>query len=278
MKKIIIIIIFLIQTQHAFSKNESVTELINLLYQLKSENYTGGLPIKNRELANKIRQSMISEFPTSHCDDPDPMKGVMLGNIYNKDNLGSIDTGLIKHKNIRHLVEALDYDSQETRDSSAYTLSLFGPSIRQVVPYIEVKRSNDDIKGNWYNHALSKIDCVNWVAADYERVLPDKLFQNKGLEIHNNSKFLKVIQLYSQADIEYPPDMLSYIFGNYGFDKKNQELVKKLYFLLINENLSDQKRIESALALQAFKIQESTFPTDDLIPLLQHQNKDFTQR
>lgn len=274
----LVLLILIIFSTHSSSEESSTSKLIDELFKLNSEIYTGGLHKKNRDLAHRIRESMKSSFPEQNCEEHDPMQGVLIGNIYDGNEKISLDTSKILNNNLRKLIEALNKESQEIRDTATFTLSLFGPSIQQVVPYIEIKRSNDSIQGNWYNHALSEIDCVNWAPANFKRVIPSKLLPSEEPWVdYLNKVSIILTEFYFNPDIEYPPEMLNESFSNYGFSKNDQRVVKMLFDLLINESLSDQKRIEAARTLTEFDIEKDSFMSDKLIPLLNYDNLELTQ-
>ena len=247
------------------------------LSTLNTPNYTGGLPSKNRALAKQIRQAMIAEFPASSCAAPNVLEGVKIGNV-NDQEIAEPDLA-INNDDLRFLVDQLSNPSQEVRDTATYTLSLFGPVVDVVVPVLEAKRADESVKGNWYNHALSKISCDNWAAADFRRVIPQHWLPSE----ENWSEFLDqtedlLVQLYQDPEVEYPPKMLFRNLRNYGFSDSDETMSRSLYDLVLNAELSDMKRQEAAdLLIWKYDSITDFLTGDELINMTNELNEDLNQ-
>lgn len=266
-------------TQLIHSEENHTNELISQIFTMESEVYTGGLGLKNRDLANQIRSSMLQEFPIVSCNEPSVLSEKESRQILENEDYSKLNPETIENKNIKLLVEALDSSSQEVRDTATYTLSLFGPSIIEIIPFIKAKRDDHSIKGNWYNHALSEIDCYNSQGAHYKRVIPDNLFSiaNNKFEVHGNPAIL-LIDLFTNPNIEYPQGLLSFFtFDSSKFKTSRIIIFNKLIEILINSNLSVNKRIDAAWALNGFPINLLNIQNEKLVDLSTHSNKDLAK-
>lgn len=224
---------------------------LSSLLEVDDTNYTGGLGLKERALANSIVETLRPQFPYTACSQPDFRAGQLIGYADNMaaDNSSSL-AGL--DPNLTFLIRALDDPRQKVRDLSAYTLGMLGPSARDAQAYLEKKWSDGSIKGGWYNDAVEKISCDRIVAGDFRRTIPDALLPPQVPWLDFLTAAAKLMAtLYLNRDLEYPPGMMGYAYSNYAIADYAGSAAPLLARILEDTELSPEKHIEAVQALTA---------------------------
>ncbi len=247
-----------------------LAKLFAELNALRTANYTGGLPRKNRDLAARIRSAMLPEFRAAKCG------AVGEGTVIAFEGsplppLSSLSS------NLSTLVRAFDHERQEVRDTAAYAVGLLGPSAKQAAPFVErhivgLLDSKRPVKGGWYNDTLAKLICDELGASDFRTVIPDAMLP----PVEPKSEFKRkaailLATLYLDEDIEYPPGMMARAYSTYD-DPLNDEATDAIHLLaqvLENPALSAQKHFEAAFVL---RMVEPQMARPALSALLRHAN------
>lgn len=227
-----------------------IATLFAALNALDTPHYTGGLSRRHRALAEDIRTALSPQFPTIACPKPDWSQGTLIGLDKHADDLK--DTGKPIDPNLAQLLNAFDHQRQEVRDTAAYTIGLLGPAAIDAAPALARRFASWDGKGNWHNDAYGKVICQNIGAADFREVIPDALLppEEPWNDFLRKSAAL-MATLYLDPEIEYPPDMMGYAYGNYALAHGDaaKDAVPLLAQILDSDKLSLQKQREAAEAL-----------------------------
>ncbi len=240
---------FLIGCQSTKKQPMKVSPEIDILHQLDTKGFTGGLSLGNRRLSEKIQSALSVDFKKVSCETPEPLAGILVSQKASKDipQLSSLK-GL--NPIFIALVSALSHQRQEVRDTAAYSLALIGPSAIRALPFLSHNQSNKLLKGQWYNFAISKITCESWAGPDFRRVLVDGILPSERPWIPFLKKSATILaNLYLDENIEYPEGMLGYNFGNFSFSNTGISAAPSLAKIADNESLSLQKRREALEAL-----------------------------
>lgn len=245
---------------------------ISALLQIDDANYTGGLSRKDRALAESVVAGLRSKFPYVACAEPDFRSGelVGLGNDKAGDprpSLAGVDPDLAV------LIGALDNPRHKVRDLAAYTIGLLGPSAKDAQPVLSEKFSQTTGKGGWYNDAFEKVSCDQVVAGDFRRTLPDDLLppETPWTSFLSSSAVL-MAKLYLDEDIEYPPGMMGYAYGNYAIADFADAAVPLFAQILENDRLSPQKHIEAAQALSRIPVSSTAAAIPGLLRRAESNN------
>jgi hypothetical protein len=223
--------------------------LIAELNALNTANYTGGLPRRNRALAEEIRAAMLPQFPAVECPPHDWRDGTL---IAGDDDTRALDRPAGKiDANLAELLSAFNHERQEVRDTASYAIGLLGPSAVDARPALRSRFGGWKGKGNWHNDAYAKVTCQSIGPADFRKVIPDALLppQAPWTDFLRKATVL-LAKLYLDPDVEYPPDMMGNAYSSYSFPDNAADAVPLLAQVLDDDRLSLPKHIEAAAALQ----------------------------
>jgi hypothetical protein len=245
----LVVALTLIASDAPTAAPRDIATLISELNALNTPNYTGGLPRRNRALAEEIRSAMTPQFPPAACPPNDWREGTLIGldddAVERNRTTTAIDPGLAQ------LLKAFDYERQEVRDTAAYTIGLLGPSAKDAAHALAQRFASREGKGNWHNDAYGKVTCQRIGAADFRKVIPDALLPpQEPWDSFLRKAAVLMARLYLDPDIEYPPDMMGHAYGNYAIANHATDAVPLLAQILDNDRLSLQKQIEAADALR----------------------------
>ena len=240
----------------------NIPQLYQELLSLESPNYTGGLSRRNRQLAEDIREKFSETYPQISCEDPNPNSGTLVA-VNDDLEEDPFDDESVTNlpPSIRPLVDAFNHQSQEVRDTAAYTMGLFGPSGHQFVPFLRKrfaeKYDDDPIKGDWHSDAYGKIECLKIASASFQQVIPDHLLPDDPVW----SNYLKqaailMAELYLDPDIEYPLGMMGDAYGRFAIADQAGPAVPLFLKILESKDLSLQKKYEVVRAISFLKPEE----------------------
>ncbi len=253
---------------HSAHSNENFESLVEKLSNLNTKEYTGGLPSLNRSLSESIVENLRNEFPKIKCEDPDFLKGVLVSKGQ-EDKLTEDDLKKLPLR-LQKLVTLLNSDKQEVRDTVIYTLAKIGPSARKTLPFIEAKKNEENVKGGWFNYALTEISCEDWIGPSYEETIPNSILtkQDDGAISREQSAAL-LAKLFLDKDVEFPPKLMSENFDQYS-NKEDMRAAELLLIEVLNDpSLSEAKKgdvIDTLLEVELNNILEIGKALDNLEP------------
>lgn len=236
----------------SFGSTEKFKTLYGELQRLNSEKYTGGLTKKHVNLAGRLINELRKDFPDYGCPTQDFFEGeiVRLGN----NQLDDDEPEKMDYR-LKLLVDLLDSEKQEIRDTVAYILAEIGPSADSTLPFLIDKQEEKDIKGNWFNYALTKISCKKWTEAHYSKVIPENsLPVSSNWDQYRHNAAIVITQLYLDPDVIYPPGTLSSAFEHFHFKKPKKRIEESLFKIISRGDMTNNKKLEAMQALQTLEI------------------------
>jgi len=237
---------------------------LNQLSELKDSKYLGGFNKDQLALAAHIEADIRDDFAVLKCKEVNPMQGQKVGSV---EKLTKPENVVIEHDGVRMLITNLESNRRFVKDLSLYILGNLGPSIKEVLPWLEYYKDQDKYFSSWVNYALENIGCDKWSNPNYVLPYHDAV-------IPNEEDFNLIIHDMFVNKTLYPPGVYSDFISNYLSDIENSDYnpIKFIEFIK-DPDLSPDIKAEIVAALSDVDFSEHEVYLDQFIPFLTDNNE-----